>query len=175
MNSDTSAEEEQKPPKWRLRLGVFLFVLGLVCPFAFVPVVMATGLPNEWKAVISGLLSLGIPELLWVAAAAVMGKSGFNLLKARLVGFLKKHGPPEVVSRARYRVGLFMFVIPLAFGWLAPYALHLIPGYEAHRLLVGVCGDVVFVSSLFVLGGQFWDKLRSIFIYRANAHFPTAN
>jgi hypothetical protein len=30
----------------------------------------------------------------------------------------------------------------------------------------------LFVLSFFVLGGEFWDKIRSLFIYRAKAQFP---
>ncbi|MBE9581346.1 MAG: hypothetical protein IMF18_06980, partial [Proteobacteria bacterium] len=86
--------------------------------------------------------------------------------------FLKKHGPPDVVSRTRYHVGLLMFVFPLLFGWLAPYAPDLIPGYDAHRLAVNLLGDIMFVSSLFVLGGDFWDKVRSLFMHEAEVHIP---
>ena len=35
-----------------------------------------------------------------------------------------------------------------------------------------VGGDVVFFSSLFVLGGDFWDKLRALFVHGARAVFP---
>ena len=42
--------------------------------------------------------------------------------------------------------------------------LHHIPGYESHRLLVAIIGDLLLVSSLFVLGGEFWDKVRALFI-----------
>ncbi len=36
-------------------------------------------------------------------------------------------------------------------------------------------GDIVLITSLFVLGGDFWDKLRSMFIYGAKASFPDKN
>jgi hypothetical protein len=38
-----------------------------------------------------------------------------------------------------------------------------------------VGGDVVFVTSLFVLGGDFWDKLRSLFVHGARAVFPSTD
>ena len=56
-----------------------------------------------------------------------------------------------------------MFVLPVVFGWLGPYGAHHVPGYEAHRLVVSVIGDLMFVASLFVLGGDFWDKLHALF------------
>jgi hypothetical protein len=30
------------------------------------------------------------------------------------------------------------------------------------------------LASLFVLGGDFWDKLRALFLYQARAIFPAA-
>ena len=119
-----------------------------------IPLITATELPTRWKTVISGMLAVGIPEVFTVAAIAIMGKSGYNLIKERIFSFLKKHGPPDRVSLTRYRIGLVMFVLPVIFGWLGPYGTHLIPGYETHRLVVSLIGDVMFVASLFVLGGD---------------------
>ena len=31
--------------------------------------------------------------------------------------------------------------------------------------------DAIFVVNLFVLGGDFWDKLRALFVYDAKAKF----
>jgi hypothetical protein len=98
-----------------------------------------------------------------------------NLIKERFFMFLKKHGPPDRVSLARYRIGLVMFVLPVLFGWLGPYGAHLIPGYETHRFVVSLIGDVMFIASLFVLGGDFWDKVRALFTYNARAQIPAKN
>jgi hypothetical protein len=115
---------------------------------------------------------LGIPELLWVVAVAVMGKAGFDYIKARVFGFFKRHAVPRTVSRTRYRIGLALFLLPVLFGWLAPYAPGAIPGYEAQRLAVNLAGDLLLLTSLFVLGGDFWEKLRALFVYEAKARFP---
>ncbi len=162
---------EQQPPGWRFRLGLIIFVIGFISPLS-IPLVTASELPTQWKAVISGALAIGVPEVFSIVAIATMGKSGFNYMKKRIFGFLKKHGPPDVVSRTRYRIGLVMFVLPILFGWLGPYVSHHIPGYEANRFIASAVGDLLFVSSLFVLGGDFWDKVRALFIYGAKAHFP---
>jgi hypothetical protein len=133
--------------------------------------ITATELPTRWKTIISGMLAFGIPEVFTLAAIAVMGKSGYNLIKDRIFSFIKKHGPPDRVSRTRYRIGLVMFVLPLVLGWLGPYGAYKIPGYETHRFVVSLIGDLMFVVSLFVLGGDFWDKIRSLFIHGARVHF----
>ena len=161
---------EPSQPGWRFRLGVSFFALGLVCP-VFVPLVAASGLSTQWKTVLSGILMLGIPELLWVVAVAVMGKAGFDYIKARVFGFFKRHAVPRTVSRTRYRIGLALFLLPVLFGWLAPYGPGAIPGYEAQRLAVNLAGDLLLLTSLFVLGGDFWEKLRALFVYEAKARF----
>ncbi len=153
-------------PGWRFKFGVYLLVLGAICPF-FTPLVAMTGLSTEWKAALSGLLLVGIPEIFSLMAIAVMGKDGFNYIKGKVFAFFKRHALPREVSRTRYRIGLVLFLLPLLFGWLAPYGTELIPGYESHQLAVNLGGDFLLILGLFVLGGEFWDKVRSLFIYEA--------
>lgn len=168
MSEDTQNAVEKPAAGWRFRLGLVIFVVGFASPL-LIPLVTASGLGTKWKAIISGALAVGIPEVFSIIAVAIMGKKGFDYLKQLFFGFIKKHGPPERVSRARYRLGLVMFSLPLLFAWLGPYFAHHIPGYETHRLMVSIIGDLMLISSLFVLGGEFWDKIRALFIHGANA------
>jgi hypothetical protein len=172
MVTATATETEQPQAGWRFRLGLTILIVGWFSPL-LIPVITRTSLATEWKTIISGLLAVGIPEVFTVAAIAIMGKSGYNLIKEKFFSFLKKHGPPDRVSLTRYRIGLVMFVLPLLFAWLGPYGAHRIPGYEAHRFVVSLIGDMVFVASLFVLGGEFWDKVRALFIHQAEVHVAT--
>ena len=137
---------------------------------------MRSSLTAAWKTTVSGLLVLGVPELFTIVAAAILGKAGFEYLKARVKGalgrFFEKHGPPETVGRARHRIGLAMFITPIALGWLTPYAFHHFPGYETYRFVYGMPGDLLLITSLFVLGGEFWDKLRALFVHGAKVRFP---
>jgi len=163
------------PPKGRLVLGGAILIFGFLCPL-LVPLVTRSSLSAGWKTALSGLLLLGIPELFTIIAAGVLGKSGFAYLMGRIKKvfgrFFKDHGPPETVSPRRYRIGLVMFIIPIAIGWLTPYAFHHLPGYEKYHLIYGLPGDLLLIASLFVLGGEFWDKLRSLFVHGAKASFP---
>ena len=164
------AETEQPHAGWRFRLGLIILVVGWLSPLC-IALITATDLSTRWKTIISGALAVGIPEVFTIAAIAIMGKSGYNLIKERIFSFLKKHGPPDRVSLLRYRIGLVMFALPVVFGWLGPYGTHLIPGYETHRFVVSLIGDVMFVASLFVLGGDFWDKIRALFSHSARVQF----
>ena len=170
-NEANQSKTTALPPKGKLVTAGIIFVAGFLSPL-LIPIVTSSDLSTGWKATLSGLLALGIPELFMIIAAAVAGKEGFSYIKSKIFGFLKKHGPPDTVSKTRYRIGLVLFVIPIFAGWLLPYFTQLIPSYEQNKYLISVAGDVVLITSLFVLGGDFWDKLRSLFIYGAKVIFP---
>jgi len=169
--ADANTQAVAPPPNGLLLSGGAVFVLGVLSPL-LVPLVATSDLPTEWKTVLSGLLLLGIPELFMLAAAAILGRSGFDYLIGKISGFLKDYAPPDTVSRTRYRIGLAMFLLPLIFAWLTPYVLPVLPDFEAHRIAYGVSGDLLLLASFFVLGGDFWDKLRALFVRDAKAHFP---
>ena len=165
----TNTERVGKTPVvagWRFRLGVALFALSLLGPLIFIPMVASLGLSAAMTTSFSGGILVGADVLL-VVAAAVMGKSGYAYIKNRAFGFLKQYGPPNQVSRARYNIGLVVFAGPILFGWLLPYAGPLIHGYEGNEITFALVGDLLLLVSLFILGGDFWDKLRALFIHDA--------
>ena len=104
---------------WRFPAGVAIFGVGFAAPLA-IPLLVASEMPAPWKTAISGVLAVGVPEVMMLLAAAVMGKEGFAELKRRAGRIFARHGPPQQVSRARYRVGLVMFVVPLLLGFFPP-------------------------------------------------------
>lgn len=159
------------PPGWRFRIGLTFFVLSFLSPLA-IPLVTLLSLSLAWKATISGFLLVGVPEVLALLAVAFLGKAGFNYLKGKFFAVFKKYALPKEVSRGRYRLGLIMFIIPLLLGWVGAYVSHLIPAYVEHRFAVNFAGDLIWLSSLFVLGSDFWDKVRALFIYQAKAVIP---
>ena len=161
----------EQPSTKRLFWGILIFVLGQLTTF-LIPLVTASNLSSEWKTILSGLFFFGTPQLSMMAAVAVLGKPGYNYIKAKVFQFIKKHGPAELVSRPRYTIGLVMFLIPVVFGFLEPYLGDKIPGHMANPQAFATTGDILLLVSLFVLGGEFWDKLRSLFVYRARAQFP---
>ena len=66
-----------------------------------------------------------------------------------------------------------MFTAPLIFAWVTPY-LESTGGTPLVTTPFAIAGDVVFLASFFVLGGEFWDKFRALFMPTAVAHFPSA-
>jgi len=165
------AELSESPAAgWRFKLGAAMFGLSILLPLAGVPLVTTLGLSTGVTASVTGGLLLSA-EVLGVAAIAVLGKSGYAYIKNQIFGFLKQYGPPSKVSRLRYRIGLVMFCVPILFGWLSPYAVKWVPALSSYPLPFALGGDILLLASLFVLGGDFWDKVRSLFIHDAEARF----
>ena len=155
---------------WRLKFGIALFVLSIAVPLLGVSVVTALDFTATFAASVSGALLLG-GEILGILAVAVMGKDGYTYVKSLVFGFLKQYGPPEDVSRLRYSLGLIMFSVPILFGWLSVYAARWFPTFTDNPLPFAIGGDILLLASLFVLGGDFWDKIRALFIYDSGVHF----
>lgn len=160
-------EQKKVENTWRLRLGTGLFFLGLIFP-VFIPLALMIEMSAGMKTAVTGIMAAGIPDLMWIAAAAFLGKEGFKAIRDTIFTYLKKHGPPDQVSQTRYRIGLVMFILPLLFGWLEPYISTILPGYQSCSLVYNITGDILFISSFFVLGGDFWDKLQALFIHSPN-------
>jgi len=150
--------------KSRLVLGAIVFITGFMAPL-LIPLVTKSDLSVAWKTTLSGLLMAGIPELFMVITVGILGKEGYQYLKGKVMNFLKKHGPPQVVSRSRYKFGLVLFTIPLMLALLFPYLQHHFHQLEAVEKYIRVGGDILLLTSLIVLGGEFWDKIRSLYIY----------
>ena len=175
-HSNAPEQIMDKPFSKRFILGSTVFIVGFLSP-ALTPLVVKADLPVAWKTVLTGALAFGIPEVMALVAVAIMGKEGFEEFKRLLWGLLKKAAPQQQVGRTRYRIGLVMFGLPLVFAWAGPY-LHLLwPRGAFSRLAFPILGDVIFISSLFVLGGGFWDKLRSLFVWGPveQSQFPVSS
>jgi hypothetical protein len=76
------------------------------------------------------------------------------------------------VSRLRYRIGLVMLFLPLAVSLLEPYMTLLFVPERLPHWIYGAVDDTLFLTSFFVLGGEFWDKVKALFIYEARAVLP---
>lgn len=150
---------------WRFGIGIIL-IIGGYAALALIPVVTGSNLTLALKTPLTGLLAV-MPIITKVAAIAVMGKPGFNLLKSHVFKFLGRFRPAEQVSRRRYRVGLALFVLSFVFGSLLQYLPGILVNWEANEELWSLLADATLIVSLFVLGGEFWNKLAALFDYNA--------
>lgn len=173
MSADALSFPERKA-RWRMSLALVLWVGGFFLPLA-IPLVTTLPLPGATKTALSGLLVFGLPQVLTVIAIAIVGKSGFHYLMDQVFGAAKKFGPPVHVSRLRYRIGLVMLFLPLAVSLLEPYITLLVVQELLPHWVYGAVDDTLFLMSFFVLGGEFWDKVKALFIYEARAVLPATS
>ncbi len=155
----------------RLRLGIALLIVGLIMP-AGTLLVAATDWPLAVKTVVSGLLLFGF-EIMLIPAVALMGKDNFDRIWAGAMRLLKTLKPAGGVSRRRYTIGLLIFVGPILYAWIASYAPSWLPEDYVLRVWVNLGLDAIALASLFVLGGDFWDKVRALFLHDARAVFSS--
>jgi hypothetical protein len=92
--------------------------------------------------------------------------------ETRVFALLKRALPAGKVSRLRYNIGLGLLIPHVIFAYLTFYAPHWLPGYDEHRVTMNMTADFLLVITLFILGGEFWEKLRALFIYDAKAGIP---
>jgi hypothetical protein len=147
-----------------------VFVASLAWP-VLLPILPLLGMSGTGVAAFAGVMAVAA-EIMLLAGAAIAGKDGFAFIKSKIFGFLKSFGPPKTVGRTRYTIGLVLFAAPLLVGWAAPYLGHHIPRFDEHPFPFAITGDALLLISLFVLGGDFWDKLRALFVHGARAVFP---
>ena len=67
----------------------------------------------------------------------------------------------------RYRIGLVMFCLPLLTAMMEPYIDRFFPGLRPNSFTAQSLGDAMLIASFFVLGGNFWDKVRALFVRTA--------
>ena len=150
--------------KTRLTLGAMVLVLGFMSPL-LIPAVASMDWSVGVKSAISGLLAFGIPEIMMIFAVAILGKAGYEFLKQKAVNYLKRFAPSNTVSPLRYRIGLIMFTVSLLGAWAQPYLDHFFANLHNIPVWVFIIGDFIFISSFFVLGGNFWDKFSGLFYH----------
>lgn len=58
-------------------------------------------------------------------------------------------------------------------GYVAAYIPSVFPADYSSRLWINTGLDFMVLAGLVVLGGDFWDKLRALFVWDARAVFPS--
>jgi hypothetical protein len=170
MESKIISGTQKHNPGLRFYLGAAIIILS----FFMVPtgLLVTHHMPKDVvKALILGFFWVNGP--LWkIIGIAVMGKVSYYYIIEHLKIHYKTIVKSKPVGKTRYYIGLFMFTLPFVPSYVMAYAPHLLPELASWRIYFNIFFDLVFLSSLFVLGGDFWDKLRALFNYSAKANFP---
>lgn len=158
-----------EPPSagWRFKLGIVIICV-MLGSWLLVPVAAALDVPGSKVAALTGILFISNKVLL-ILVIAIMGKAGFQQLKRSVFGYVSSMTPSmdQEVGPVRHWVGIVMFCVPLISSLLEPYVDSIWPGLRPNLWQVQMLGDLMLIGSFFVLGGNFWDKVRALFIRNA--------
>ena len=157
---------------WRYKCGIALFCLMIVM-MLMIPVAAMSGMPPARVAAVTGAIFVG-NKIILILTIAVMGKSGFQELKRSFGGYLPSLKSDEIVSPTRHAVGLVMFCLPIISAMFEPYIDKIWPGLRPNRWEFQLMGDIMLIVSIFVLGGNFWGKIRALFVRTARVENPVA-
>jgi len=164
-----TAQEPLAPTSasWRFKVGVAIICL-MLGSWLMVPIAAALDVPGSKVAALTGVLFISNKVLL-LLVIAVMGKAGFAELKRTIGRYISGVIPTPVaeVSPLRHKIGVVMFCLPLLSSFLEPYFDNFFPGVRPNFWQMQALGDLMFVGSFFVLGGNFWDKVHALFVRKA--------
>ena len=167
---DSNAQTLEIKKDWRYYVGLILLVLSLILPLLALIFVPMLGLSGGTSSILYGLSVVGGPDVLLIAAAALMGKENLDYLFSKLGGWFKNLVKWDQVTPKRYRVGVWLLVISmlttLVLFYIFPGSLREgdQPGWGFY---VTIGADILFVISFFILGAEFWAKIRALFQYNA--------
>jgi hypothetical protein len=170
MNADPSTPADQPPTLKKdgryyagmsaLALSVVLPLLGLCVPLL--------GLPVGISAVLIGGMVAGGPEVLILLAAALLGKDTLHYYLGKFKRTLRDAVIVKPVSKVRYYIGLTIFLVSVVPFYLYGYFPEIMPPGDT-RIYIVAGSDLSFIFSVFLMGGEFWDKLRRLFVWEGTA------
>jgi hypothetical protein len=145
---------------WRFVAGVSVLGLSMLLPLAAL-VVPFLGLP-----VTTGLIAApgGAPEVLMLLAVALLGRQNFDRIVGAAKKFLFTTFFSTPVSRGRYHAGLAICLLSFIPLYVAGYMPSWMPA-DNGRIAILAAADLAFIFSFFIMGGEFWEKFRRLFVW----------
>jgi len=156
----------KEPKNWRFLAGITALILSVLFPLSalFVPLM---GLTSGETTLLSGFLLAGAPEILILLAVALLGKENFDRIVNGAKGFFFATFFQKPASKLRYSIGLTIFILSMLPLYLVGYASAWMPAGDAKIFLLAGA-DLACIASVFVMGGEFWMKFQSLFVWEGS-------
>ncbi len=144
--------QEKKGMKYKIGMG--FIILGIISPL----IGLAVPLLNLSTATTTALVTffmVGGPEIFLIAGVALAGKQAIEAIKKDFF---------QYAGKTRYQFGLILFVTTVFVNWVFVY-LNLLEDYAFDidtRLMVTLCIDVINIISIFVMGPEFFEKVKRL-------------
>lgn len=156
-----------EPTRWKRRLGMALIIYSFI-PLCTVELVAFMNVSASF-AVTFGAVYLASGEIAFLAAVALLGKPFVTAIKDKIKGFLfrpKEPAKPRTIGRFRHVLGVTLFLLSIVPYYATMGVLLLAhpkePDLQALLYLL-LAGEALFFVSLFVLGEEFWARLKRLF------------
>ena len=139
----------------KYKVGLVLIAFSCIIPF-FAFIIPFLGLPITATAIISGIIIVGGPELIFIIGVFLAGKEGVQFVQKKLW---------KPAGKVRYMIGVVLFVISILTNWLCTYLeLTDIINASLHtQLYIMATFDILLIVSLFIMGPEFFIKFMNIF------------
>lgn len=166
-NTDKIIPSEKKPPTlkkdWQFYTGMAALILSFMMPL-FALLVPLFGLSVAQSAFLMGFLIAGVPDVIFLIAIALLGKDTLQYFIYRMKKTVREAVILKPVSKTRYYVGLTISLLSWLPLYLYGYFPTVLPSGDA-RIYILIAADISFIVSVFLMGEQFWDKFRHLFIW----------
>ena len=156
-------------------LGLAFFVYSFI-PYVFTFLVLPF-LPVSKVTAVSLATGLLISsEISFLLCVALLGKPFIQLLKSKIkASVFKKKSAADLkpVGKIRHYVGITMLLVASIVPYFLTEIALLLGCVEqyGHTALIGllILGDVLFITSFFILGGEFWARVNKLFEWPGKA------
>ena len=181
MEKKKSAEmtaDKDFTASWRYKAGLALIIVGNgILLLGIIMPVLGAGAGTVGTMVVGG-------EILSLASIVFLGKQGFKAIKNKAFAFVKSTYT-GTVGPTRHYLGITLFLTSVATLYINVVYLwqffSISTDEGSHPIIWGldlaqqdsllltmfVIGEVCFLVSIYVLGGDWWGKFRRIFVWEA--------
>ncbi|AEB28055.1 transporter suffix domain-containing protein [Francisella hispaniensis] len=154
---------------WKYYLGILLFVLSFVPYIVVFCIIPFLGLSTSNYLAISSILLISA-EGIFLVSVMLLGKVIIDTIKSAIRKVFKSAFTAQnPISRIRHNIGLIMFFASLIYPTLLLEMILIFDKInqvgQLNMMLILFSGDIVFIASFFILGGEFISKLKSLFKY----------
>ncbi|KEI35166.1 hypothetical protein FRA_41c10600 [Francisella sp. W12-1067] len=157
---------------WKYYLGMSFFILSFV-PYILVFCIMPfIGFSTSSYLAISSVLLISA-EGIFILSVMLLGETIVMTIKTAIAKVFKKTFTyNKSISYKRYLIGIIMFFSSLFYPTVLMELILLFDKIDqvgkVNMMLILFSGDILFIGSFFVLGGDFINKLKLAFKYQGN-------
>ena len=153
---------------WQYYLGIVLFICSWILWLASVSLLFFKIPLGKLLGIIAALIISS--EIIFVVSLVLLGKTFAKIIEAKIKKIFLPHKanqPIKPVSKTRHYIGIVLFFLSFIPSFIVEVSLFF--GYPKTEyghiiMLISVLfGYTMFIVSLFILGGGFWDRLIKLF------------